>query len=89
MILADQVEDKAVEIILKFQPVASDLRMVKTFTRISYDLARLGRYALDVAYVNKRFNGIRGLRRMDSRVCQRLGPKGHEHGGVEPRLHKG
>jgi len=45
MILADQVEDKAVEIMLKFQPVASDLRMVKTFTRISYDLARLGRYA--------------------------------------------
>ncbi len=59
MILADQVEDKAVEIILKFQPVASDLRMVKTFTRISYDLARLGRYALDIAYVNRRFNGVR------------------------------
>jgi len=94
MILADQVKDKAVEIILKFQPVASDLRMVKTFTRISYNLARPGRYALDIAYVNKayvnkRFNGIRGLRRMDSRVCQRLGPKGHEHGGVEPRLYKG
>ena len=51
--------DKAVEIILKFQPVASDLRMVKTFMRISYDLARLGRYALDIAYVNKRFNGVK------------------------------
>jgi phosphate transport system protein len=60
MILADQVEDKAVEIILKFQPVASDLRIVKTFMRISYDLARLGRYALDIAYVNRRFNGVRG-----------------------------
>ena len=59
MILADQVEDKAVEVILKFQPVASDLRIVKTFMRISYDLARLGRYALDIAYVNRRFNGVR------------------------------
>jgi phosphate transport system protein len=62
MILADQVEDNAVEIILKFQPVASDLRTVKTFMRISYDLARLGRYALDIAYVNKHFDGIRNCK---------------------------
>lgn len=54
------MEDEAVEmiilkfemIILKLQPVALDLRMIKTFTRTSYDLARLGRYALDIAYVN-------------------------------------
>ncbi|MCQ5341216.1 MAG: hypothetical protein NO483_05905, partial [Candidatus Methanomethylicia archaeon] len=62
MILADQVEDNAVEIILKFQPVASDLRIVKTFMRISYDLARLGRYALDIAYVNKHFDGVRNCK---------------------------
>jgi phosphate transport system protein len=75
MILADQVEDKAVEIMLKFQPVASDLRMVKTFTRISYDLARLGRYALDIAYVNKRFNEIRGCDEWIREYVKGLGQK--------------
>jgi len=75
MILADQVEDKAVEIILKFQPVASDLRMVKTLMRISYDLARLGRYALDIAYVNKRFNGVRDCDEWIREYIKNMGQK--------------
>lgn len=59
-ILAEHVEDKAFEIIARFQPVASDLRMIKSYMKISYDFTRFGRYALDISYLNKRFGGLRG-----------------------------
>lgn len=59
IMLADQIEDKAFEIIVRFQPVASDLRTIKSYMKISYDLARFGRYALDISYINKRFGGLR------------------------------
>ncbi|MCS7112553.1 MAG: PhoU domain-containing protein [Nitrososphaerota archaeon] len=60
ILLADQVEDKIFEIIIRFQPVASDLRIVKSYMKISYDITRLGRYALDISYINKRFGGLGG-----------------------------
>ncbi|MEM3985209.1 MAG: PhoU domain-containing protein [Candidatus Methanomethylicia archaeon] len=58
--LNDQIEDKAFEIIARFQPVASDLRTIKSYMKISYDFTRLGRYALDISYVNKHFGGLKG-----------------------------
>jgi len=45
--MADQVEDKTFELIARFQPVASDLRTIKSYMKIAYDFARYGRYALD------------------------------------------
>ncbi|MEM2563891.1 MAG: PhoU domain-containing protein [Candidatus Bathyarchaeia archaeon] len=59
VILAEQVEDKTFEIIARFQPVASDLRAVKSYMKISYDFTRFGRYALDISYLNKRFGGLK------------------------------
>lgn len=59
ILLADQVEDKVFEIIVRFQPVASDLREIKSYMKISYDLARIGRYALDISHVNKLFGGLK------------------------------
>jgi phosphate transport system protein len=47
----DDVEEKAVELIARYQPVASDLRVIKSNMKISYDLARLGRYAYDIVQV--------------------------------------
>lgn len=57
--LAEQAEDKAFEIIARFQPVASDLRTIKSYMKISYDFTRFGRYALDISYLNRRFGGLR------------------------------
>jgi len=57
--LAEQVEDKALEIIARFQPVASDLRAIKSYMKISYDFTRFGRYALDISYLNRRFGGLK------------------------------
>lgn len=56
--MEDKVEDKVVELIAKFQPVASDLRKIKSSMKIAYDFARFGRYALDISYTNMRMKGI-------------------------------
>lgn len=57
--MADNVEDKAFELIARFQPVASDLRTIKSYMKIAYDFARFGRYALDMSYTNQKLGGIR------------------------------
>lgn len=47
-------EDKAFELIAKYQPVASDLRIIKSYIKIAHDLERYGRYAWDVTFIQKR-----------------------------------
>jgi phosphate transport system protein len=59
VLMADQVEDKAFEVIARFQPVASDLRTIKSYMKIAYDFSRYGRYALDISYINERLGGLR------------------------------
>jgi phosphate transport system protein len=56
--MADEAEDKAFELIARFQPVASDLRTLKSFMKIAYDFERFGRYALDVSQVQKKLDGL-------------------------------
>jgi phosphate transport system protein len=58
--MADHVEDKAFELIARFQPVASDLRTIKSYMKIAYDFARFGRYALDISSINKQIGGLKG-----------------------------
>jgi len=53
----DDVEEKAVELIARYQPVASDLRIIKSSMKVAYDLARLGRYAYDIVQVLSLING--------------------------------
>jgi phosphate transport system protein len=57
--MVDHVEDKAFELIARFQPVASDLRTIKSYMKIAYDFARFGRYALDISFINKQLGGLR------------------------------
>jgi len=47
-------EDKAFELIAKYQPVASDLRIIKSYIKIVHDLERYGRYAWDISFIHKR-----------------------------------
>ncbi|MGB9960302.1 MAG: phosphate signaling complex protein PhoU [Candidatus Bathyarchaeales archaeon] len=58
ILMANQIEDKAFELIARFQPVASDLRTITSYMKIAYDFARFGRYALDISYTNTRLGGI-------------------------------
>jgi len=38
----------AIELIARFQPVATDLRRIRSCLQVSYDLSRIGRYSLDI-----------------------------------------
>lgn len=61
--LQDEVSELAVEIIARYQPVATDLRFIKSCMEVSYGFSRFGRYAHDISDVI----GIFG----DLTVCDR------------------
>jgi phosphate transport system protein len=56
--IADPIEDTIFEIIARFQPVASDLRILKSYMKISYDFRRYGRYAFDISQIYERMGGM-------------------------------
>jgi phosphate transport system protein len=45
-----EIENKAFELIAKYQPVASDLRIINSYMKIAYDFERYGRYAWDISF---------------------------------------
>ena len=49
--LYDQVGDLTFDMILRYQPVASDLRLIRSSIEISYGFTRFGRYAYDITVV--------------------------------------
>ncbi len=49
--LQDEVSELAVEIIARYQPVASDLRFIKSCMEVAYGFSRFGRYAHDISDV--------------------------------------
>jgi phosphate transport system protein len=58
VVMADEAEDKAFELMARFQPVASDLRTLKSYMKITYDFERYGRYALDISQVQNKLGGL-------------------------------
>ncbi len=57
--MADKIEERAFQLIARFQPVASDLRAIKSYMKIGYDFARYGRYALDISVINDQLDGLK------------------------------
>jgi phosphate transport system protein len=53
-IMAEEVEDRATELIALHQPMAGDLRTLKAYIKIAYDLERYGRYAMDISEIQYR-----------------------------------
>lgn len=49
--LQDEVSVLTIELIARFQPVATDLRYIKSCMEISYGFSRFGRYAYDIITV--------------------------------------
>jgi phosphate transport system protein len=78
-ILHRQASDLAVELIARYQPVASDLRYIESCFEISYGFSRLGRYAYDVAQILDAFGD---LSECDSSEVEELGEK------VKNMIHK-
>ena len=46
------------EMLLKYQPVADDFRLIRSSTEISYAFSRFGRYAYDITQVRHLFGDI-------------------------------
>jgi phosphate transport system protein len=57
-VLDDQVSDMSIELIARYQPVASDLRYIKASLEISYGFYRYGRYAHDIMEVLDTFGDL-------------------------------
>ena len=56
--LHHQVSELSMEIIARYQPVASDLRFIKACLEISYGFFRYGRYARDIVEVLEMFGDL-------------------------------
>jgi phosphate transport system protein len=53
-----EVEEKSFGLIAKYQPVASDLRIINSYVKVAYDFERYGRYAWDISFISTRFSGL-------------------------------
>ena len=49
--IQDESSDLAIELIARYQPVATDLRFIRSCMEISYGFSRFGRYAYDIVDV--------------------------------------
>ncbi len=58
MDLYDKIGDLTFEMILRYQPVARDFRLIRSSLEISYGFTRLGRYAYDIAQVRETFGDL-------------------------------
>jgi phosphate transport system protein len=54
LILSEEVEDRATDLIALQQPMAGDLRTLKAYIKIAYDIERFSRYALDISDILNR-----------------------------------
>ena len=57
--LDDQVSELSIELIARFQPLATDLRYIKASMEISYGFYRYGRYAHDIMEVLETFGDLK------------------------------
>ncbi len=53
-----EIENKSFELIVKYQPVASDLRIINSYMKIAYDFERYGRYAWDISFTYKKLGVV-------------------------------
>src|SRR6266699_3862326 len=57
-ILQDEVSELAIELIARYQPVATDLRFIKSCMEVAYGFSRFGRYAHDISDVEGIFGDL-------------------------------
>src|SRR5579884_3320342 len=48
-VMQSDITELAMELIARYQPVATDLRFIRSCMEISYGFSRYGRYAYDIA----------------------------------------
>ena len=70
-----EVEEKAFSLIAKYQPVASDLRIINSHMKIAYDFERYGRYAWDISFIRKRLGGLQDCEEWIPQFIEDMGEK--------------
>jgi phosphate transport system protein len=73
--LTVEVEEKAFGLIAKYQPVASDLRIINSYMKIAYDFERYGRYAWDICFIRKRLGSLEGCEEWIPQFIEEMGEK--------------
>jgi len=58
MALYDEIGNLTFDMILKYQPVASDFRLIRSSIEVSYGFTRFGRYAYDITVVRDMFGDL-------------------------------
>jgi phosphate transport system protein len=78
--MMDEASELAVQLIARFQPVASDLREIKSAIQVSYDFSRIGRYAANIAEIARMipeegcdFTSVRELSRIVLEMVREAG----------------
>lgn len=89
--LSNEVEELAVELLARYQPVASDLRYIKSCFEIAYGFSRFGRYAYDIAQVLEIFGDVSGCDRtpveeLSGRVTQMIQTSVHSFRTKDTKL---
>ncbi len=56
--LSAEVEELGVDLLARYQPVATDLRFIKSCLEIAYGFSRFGRYAFDIALVLETYGDL-------------------------------
>ena len=54
LLLSEEVEDRATELMALHQPMAGDLRTLKAYIKVAYDIERYGRYSMDISEIKSR-----------------------------------
>jgi phosphate transport system protein len=75
VMLTDEVEEKSFSLIAKYQPVASDLRIINSYMKIAYDFERYGRYSWDISSISKRLGGLANCDEWISKFISDMGEK--------------
>ena len=73
--MGEKVEDEAFQLIARFQPVATDLRTIKSYMKIANDFARYGRYALDICIINDQLSGLKECEEWNSNYINEMSEK--------------
>ena len=60
MMKREEINSLAVELIARYQPLASDLRYLKSVMDIAYNFLRIGRYSADIVITIADFEDVRG-----------------------------
>ena len=62
--LDDKIETEIVRAIARFQPVATDIRLLSVHFKVITDLRRIGRYGYDMALLTQRMEGLKHFKKL-------------------------